>query len=81
MYVGDAAALLDLLHRRIVVGIAQVLKNGPVEEIGLLSDHTYLRPQIREIKVADINTRYPYRAGINVVQPRDEIDDGRLAGA
>ena len=81
MDVGDATCLLNLFHGGVWFGIKQVIKDGAVEEVGLLRHNAHTLPQIREVEVAHVHACDAHRASIDVIQARDEVDHRRLARA
>ena len=59
----------------------QVLGNGPVEQVGVLSHDGDLVPQLTQGNLTDICAAQQYPAALGVEEAQDRPDDGGLAGA
>ena len=71
----------DLVVGGIGPGIEQVSADGVVEEMGILSDDADTLVDRVELQVADIDAADADDATLRVVEARDEVGDGGLAGA
>ncbi len=60
--------------------VAQVLGDGPGEQVAALGDQADGRPQLFEIELADIDAVDADRAGRDVVEPADHRQQGGFAG-
>ncbi len=69
----------DLASRCVRSAIGDVFGQRPVEEDRLLLDNGDLAAQARLRHLCDILPVDPNGAGVDVVQPLDELDEGRLA--
>ena len=79
--VGGTGGLLDLLLGRIGTGEADVDGDGIVEEEGLLGDHADVGGEGSEGEIAQINAIEADTALLGVIEARDEVSEGGLAGA
>ena len=79
--VGEARRPLDLPGRGAGPGVGDVLGQGAVEQHRFLGHDSDLRPQARLARrrhVLSVDRHAPAR---HVVEPLDQLDEGRLAGA
>ena len=60
---------------------AMLLRDRVVEQHGLLRHDADLPPQRRQRHVADVDAVDQDAAGADVVEPRQQVDERRLAGA
>jgi len=78
---GRLGGRLDLLVARPGPREGQVLAHRPVEQVGLLRDHADDAPQRVEGEVAHIGSVDPHRPRADIVEPRDQVPERRLAGS
>ena len=78
--IGDATGRFDLFHGGISFGVTQVVQDGAVEKVRLLSHHADTLAQVFEIKVTDIHTGNGHTAAQYIVQSGDHIDHGGFTG-
>ena len=69
--------------RLVGVGIAvgDVVSDGAAEQLGVLTGDRDVAPPAREIEVGEADAVDPDLAGGRIVQPAEQVDQGRLAGA
>src|SRR5262249_24293500 len=84
---GDVLVYLRGLGRRdefgagrVRLGEPQVTGDGGVEEVGLLGDDADRAGEVGEGQVAYVDAVDPHAARGRVVQARDQVAEGRLAG-
>ena len=78
---GRARGGLQLRLGRVGLCVQQVAAHGRVEQVGLLRDHgDHVRDRV-DGDVAHVVAVDQHRAAGDVVQARDQVRDGRLAGA
>ena len=71
----------DLRRRGARPAVGDVLGDGPAEQERLLQDHRHLPPQAGACHAAHVVTVNPDGPAAHVVEARDQVGDGRLAGA
>ena len=73
------------LHRRRLArlgpSIEDVVEGGAVEHRGFLRDHRDLAPQPLLREVADVDPVQRHAPRLHIVQPQQQVHEGRLAGA
>ena len=67
--------------RRVGLAVGDVGRHGVVEEHRLLRDHAQVRAQRRERQLADVAPVEQHAARRGVVEPRQQVRHGGLAGA
>src|SRR5262249_44321391 len=72
---------LQLLIGRIRLGVAEVLADRRVEEVGLLGHHADVLAQALQRQVTYIVPIELHRAALHVIEARHQIRNGCLAGA
>ena len=77
---GDPQRLPQLVVGRVGVAVAQVGGDRAGEQVGLLRHQADPRPDVLERRVADVDPAEPHRPTGDVVEPRDQGQQGGLAG-
>ena len=72
--------LCHLLVGRLGAAVAEVVADGPAEQVALLGDHADGRRNRRRGEITNVMAVDPDRAAVDVIQPRDQVGDRRLAG-
>ncbi len=72
--------VLDLGVGRVGPGVAQVLPDRGVQQVGLLADHAHDGGEVGELHVADVDAVDAHRAAGGVVEPGYQRGEGGLAG-
>ena len=72
---------LHSLIRDPVRAQADIFRDGPAEEEGVLQDDAELAPQLGDILFAYIHAIDQHAAALNLVEAHHQADDGGLAGA
>jgi hypothetical protein len=78
---GFAQRVPQLLLGSVGRGEEEVLPDGVVEEVPVLGHHAERFPQRAERQVPHVDARQAHRAGVDVVEAREQRGDGRLSGA
>ncbi|CAM5716648.1 hypothetical protein STENM223S_01189 [Streptomyces tendae] len=78
---GAAQGVPEVVLGRLRAGQQQVGADGVVEEVAVLGDHAEGRAQGARGQVADVDAADPDGALVDVVEPRQQLGDRRLAGA
>ncbi len=81
MGVGQLCSGDALLVGGIQFAIADVFHDGPGEEVDILQHDAKRAPQIRLVNPADVDAVIDDGTVVNVVEPVDQVGDGRLTGA
>src|SRR3954468_5159416 len=71
----------DLRERGTRSGVSNVLPDGPTEQRGVLGHDADLAPEVGQGKVPYVDTVQHNPAPVNVPEPRQQRDQGRLATA
>ena len=71
----------DLFVGGIQTAIADILHDGALEQPGVLQHHAEALAQGTAVKVADIVAVQGDGAGIHIVEPHEQVDEGGLAAA
>ena len=77
---GRSGRLRDLLFAGVGAAVADVLGDGATEQPGVLQHHADPRPQRLATDRCDVHSVDEDGAGIHVVEPHQQIDQGGLAG-
>ena len=78
---GDVQGTPQLLVRGVLVAVAQVAGHRAAEQERLLGHEADAPPELLPVHLAHIDAVHEDRAAGDVVQPRDEVDERRLAAA
>ena len=79
--VGQLRRAVNLLVGRVRTAIGDVGSNRSGEQIHVLKHHAQAQPQRAALDVPDVDSVDENIAGIDVVKPHQQIDDGGLARA
>ena len=74
--VGDARGLPHLRVRGIQSAVADVVRDGSREQVGILNDHGKGTAQVVLFDSADVQAVIGDGSGLNLVKPVDQVDDG-----
>src|SRR5204862_436120 len=69
----------NFVHRRVGTPVTDVLQNRPVKEMRILLHDAYLAAEMTAVELPHVDAIHKYPASRHVVEPRDQVDDGRLA--
>ena len=71
----------DRLLARVVASVGDVLADRAGEEPGVLQDHPEHAAQRAALQVPDVDAIHANGAAVDIVEPHQQVDEGRLAGA
>ena len=71
----------DLLIAGVQAAVADVLHDGALEQPGILEHHAEGLPQVGPAEVPHVVSVHPDSAGVDVVEPHEQLDHGGLARA
>ena len=80
MGIGRLGRRHHFLPGRIQAPVKDVFKNGRAEQDGVLRHHRQLLAQGSHGDIADVDPVDADAAGLRIIEPRDQVGDGRFAG-
>ena len=73
--------LHDRSSLRVLAAVGDVLANRAGEQPRVLQHHAEHAPQRAALQLADVDAVHANRAAVDVVEPHQQVDERRLAGA
>src|SRR5690606_8168321 len=72
----DQALFIDILGAQ-----PDILAQGAGEDVGVLQHDAELPPELARVELTNVDASRAYAAALDVVEPEQQADDGRLARA